>query len=191
MCVMHIMQISRHLQFIMARARGYTLAPATTMSGDDARIPAGVPTHRLDTEDLEEEARRWQPHLLGREELEDELRVLKELLVSVMREHQETKRQLAMQQELWTAHQHWLATLCGSVWDQQEWMRQNRPWSSTGQLPFAPPTSFAEKPPPPPVVPAKAPPQSYQPPPPPYPPWERYTEAALGSSMGSSSSEAK
>lgn len=175
MCVMHIMQISRHLQFIMARV-GDTPAPRGGNDGGDDGV---------------------QTHVLDREELEEELRVTKELLVAVMREHQETKRQLAMQQELWTAHQHWLATLCGSVWDQQEWMRQNRPWSSTGQLPFAPPTSFAENPPPPPVVPAKAPPESSEcyltssecypsdssePPPPPYPPWERYTEAAMGES---------
>jgi hypothetical protein len=242
MCVMHIMQISRHLQFTMARARGYTLAPE---GGHDEQqmyqsigyledigyyeIPAGVPTHRLDNEDeLEEEAVRWQHHLLGREELENELRVVKELLVSVMREHAETKRQLALQQELWVAHQHWLQTLCGSVWDQQEWMRQNRIWSSTGQAPpplvvpqpaqpppaplvaaKAPPAGVPQQeppppplvpkqkasPPPPPVVPAKAPPDPWltstatssstaeeKPPPPPYPPWERYSEAALGKS---------
>ena len=213
MCVMHIMQISRHLQFIMARARGYTLAPE---GGDDEhQIPAGVPHSRLDNEDLwqeevpqphssiEEEALRWQTHLLTREDLEEENRVLKELLVSVMREHAETKKQLALQQELWDAHQHWLQTLCGSVWDQQEWMRQNRPWSSTGQAP--PPLVVPAQPPPPPLVPKQKasppPPPSQAPPdpwltstatssstaeekqpPPPYPPWERYTAAALGKS---------
>ena len=217
MCVMHIMQISRHLQFIMARARGYTLAPE---GGDDEhQIPAGVPHSRLDNEDLwqeevpqphssvEEEALRWQTHLLTREDLEEENRVLKELLVSVMREHAETKKQLALQQELWDAHQHWLQTLCGSVWDQQEWMRQNRYWNSTGQAP--PPLVVPQpaQPQPAPLVAAKAPPawvpqqeppplppvpkQKASPPPPPKVPAKAPPDPWLTSTASSCSSTAE